>query len=77
MKLTMNFTPVKEGEGMQDVCTVESGAYQTKLQVAHYKVWFEPAQGGTDIPAKYRRPTTTDLVLEATGGDLEKDWDLK
>jgi hypothetical protein len=74
-RVTMTFTPV-EGNGEPDVCAVENGRYKTQLFQRRWKVSFEPAQGGTPIPAKYRRANTSGLEIDVSS-TKEKDFDLK
>src|SRR5262245_18616706 len=74
-RVTLSFIPVEPGKGVEDMCTVENGTYQTKIFAGKYKVTFEPARGGTNIPAKYRKPSSTPLTLEVNQS-IEKDWEL-
>ena len=74
-RVTMSFTPV-EGGGEPDVCVVENGRYKTQLFQRRFKVSFEPAQGGTPIPAKYRRAATSGLEIDVASKS-EQDFDLK
>src|SRR5436190_10437923 len=57
-RVTLSFTPVEAGRGQEDLCLVENGSYQTKIVAARYKVAVQPASGGTNIPARYRKVTS-------------------
>jgi hypothetical protein len=74
-RVTMSFTPV-EGPGDADVCVVENGQYKNNLFAKKYKVSFEPAQGGTPIPAKYRQPNTSGLEIDVST-TKEMDFEMK
>src|SRR5262249_25559858 len=75
-RLTMTFTPIDPAKGREDVCTVNNGDYTTKLMAGKYKVSFEPAAGGSNVPRQYRSPASTTLDIDATR-DTEKSFDLK
>jgi hypothetical protein len=74
-RVLLSFTPAEPGKGQPDVCTVEKGVYRTKLIAARYVLALEPANGGTNIPKKYRDPASSGLEFDATQ-TVEKDWDL-
>ncbi len=74
-RVTRSFKPVNQG--IEDVCAVENGNYQTHLAAGEYKISIEPAHGGTRVPARYRKPETSGLVYVADGSATEKDWELR
>jgi hypothetical protein len=65
-RVTMTFVPADAKMGREDVCIVNNGEFSTKLVAGKYKVAFEPAQGGTNIPAKYRSADTSGLEIDAS-----------
>jgi hypothetical protein len=75
-RVTINFTPVDPAEGRDDLCVVERGQYKTRLIAGKYRVWFEAAQGGTAIPARYKSAATSDREVDATK-DGVADFELK
>jgi hypothetical protein len=65
-RVIMNLTPVTPGQGREDECVVDHGEYRVKLIAARYKVSFTAVTGGPEVPARYRAPDTSQLVLDGT-----------
>jgi hypothetical protein len=65
-RVIMNLTPVTPGAGREDECVVERGEFRKQLIPARYKVSFTAVTGGPDVPARYRAPETSLLVLDGT-----------
>src|SRR5262249_55888885 len=74
-RVMMTFTRVEEGVD-SNVCVVENGQYKNQVFARRYKISFEPAPGGSPIPAKYRRPNTSGLEMDVAS-TKEMDFDLK
>jgi hypothetical protein len=65
-KMIMNLSPLVPGEGREDECVVQGGAYRIKLIAGRYRVSFTQAPGGPVVPTKYRTADASQLVLDGT-----------
>ncbi|QJW95509.1 hypothetical protein [Frigoriglobus tundricola] len=65
-KMIMNLSPVVPGAGREDECVVERGEYRMKVIAARYRVSFTQCPGGPPVPAQYRTPAASQLVLDGT-----------
>ena len=75
-RVIMNLTPLTPGEGREDDCVVENGAYRVKLIAAKYKVGFTPVAGGVVPPKRFRSATGSGLELDGTKSD-RCDFDIR
>ena len=65
-KMIMNLSPVVPGQGREDECVVQRGEYRVKVIAARYRVSFTQCPGGPPVPAPYRVPAESQLVLDGT-----------
>ncbi len=65
-KMIMNLSPVVPGAGREDECVVQGGEYRVKVIAARYRVAFTQCPGGPPVPAPYRSPVASQLVLDGT-----------